>query len=139
MESTVEQLTVELDALRSASTRQSIEADEALHDLASELSTLKSQLEDERSAHQTCQEQEKVLQTRISELEVSVEREKNEKKRDVSGEAERKVREEELGKEKRELLSAYERSEADKIVLEGESESQSLSSQGGAIVDKSIT
>lgn len=120
MTSTVEQLTVELDALRSASTRQSIEAEEALHDLASELSTLKSQLEDERTAHLTIQEQEKALQTRISELEASVEREKNEKKRDVSGEAERKVREEELEKEKRELLSAYERSEADKIVLEGE-------------------
>lgn len=116
----VAQLTTELETLRSESTRQSIQAEEALHELAGKLATAEQLLEQERLEKVNATAGEERERRKVLVLQHEVE----EGKRAIAGrsqeEKERGKKAEQLEREKRELLEVYERTEGDKRQLEGE-------------------
>lgn len=117
----VTHLTAELESLRAESSRQSLEAEAALHELGIKLSGVETLLEVERTAGKESIAREELERKKVGELEAALLKEKAAGSRVQEEYGERSKKETELEREKRELVVVYERSEADKSILEGES------------------
>jgi TolA-binding protein len=115
-------LQAELESLRSDSTRQSIEAEEALHDLAAKLASVEQLLEQEKVQNQSITQREEQERKRATELEEQLTLEREKHKGAGDEELQRRNKEQELIKDKRELLEVLDREQADKKQLEGESQ-----------------
>lgn len=121
MEQQQDSVKAELESLKATSTRQSIQAEQALHDLSTKLSAVESQLAVEQERSRLAAEAQEREKTRAAELEQQLAREREDRRVEATGGEQKRRKEEQLEREKRELLSVYERSEADKAALEGES------------------
>ena len=119
-------LRAELEASESNRTLQTIESEQLLHDLAGKLATAERQLEQERLAVQQATAREQQEKERVVGLEEQLKQERERQAGHSKDDEERRHREEQLAREKRDLMDVYERSEADKKQLDGESHSLSV-------------
>lgn len=120
MSETGPDLNAELESLRAQSSRQAIDAEEALHQLTNKLSDLESQLAESKLNAQVLIQNEAVQLERVKELDALLVKEKNNNKVVLSSGMEAKQREEELERSTRDLIDACTRAEEEKVVLEGE-------------------
>lgn len=113
-------LAAELESSKATATRQAIEAEEALHDLAGKLATAEQQLEQERMQALEASAREEQQKQRVVGLEEQLKQERERQAGQGKDDEDRRRREEQLTREKRDLMDVYERSEADKKQLDGE-------------------
>lgn len=114
-------LTAALEETKAAATRERIESETALHELAGKLAAAEQQLEQERLVAQQAAQREAQEKQQVVGLEEQLRQEKERQAGQGKDDEERRRREEQLVREKRDLMDVYERSEADKKQLEGES------------------
>lgn len=119
MSETSPDLIAELESLRAESSRQAIDAEEALHQLTNKLSDLESQLVESRLNEQVSMENVRVESERVKQLDALLVEEKNNSKAIESGGIEAKKRQEELERSTRDLVDACTRAEEEKATLEG--------------------
>ncbi|KAK4051609.1 Protein mlp1 [Microbotryomycetes sp. JL201] len=111
-------LEAERDAAQATATRQQIEAEQALHDLTQQLADAQRQIELERQFKAAEQQALAQARERVAALEQQVEAQQTRHQDANSVDEQHKKHAEQLEREKRELLDAYERSETDKRALD---------------------
>lgn len=110
----------ELEQLRAESTRQQLEAEQALHDLTGQLSALEAQVNEEKQrANQASAEAERERVHR-GELESQLNQLRSAGEQQVRLTQQRQRDQEDHEKEKRELLQVVERAQQDNHALQGE-------------------
>ena len=118
---TVEGLTAELESNRAHSTRQALEAEEALYELTNQLTDLQRRLDGEQAAKQAALEQSRAGQVKAQELHGELLKERESRTGDAALRDKLAQVQEQSEKEKRELLQVVERANTDKEALQGTS------------------
>ncbi|KAK4056430.1 Protein mlp1 [Microbotryomycetes sp. JL221] len=111
-------LEAERDAAIASTTRQQIEAEQALHDLTTRLTQTEQQLDQQKKQDDERTRAEQQLHDRVKALESELEQERARKQSSLTNDEQHKKQVEQLEKDKRDLLDVYERAEADKKSLD---------------------
>lgn len=110
----------ELEQLRAQSTRQQLEAEQALHDLTGQLTTLEGQLNEEKQRADQANVVAEQERAKCVGLESQLEQLKQNGDEQAQLTRQRQHDQEQHDKEKRELLQVVERAQQDNQALQGE-------------------
>ncbi|KAM0789729.1 hypothetical protein ACM66B_006586 [Microbotryomycetes sp. NB124-2] len=114
----IAELEAERDAAQAMATRQQIEAEQALHDLTTQLTDVQRQLESERQAKASEQQAHAQVRDKVAALERQLEQQQARQREAGNTDEQHKKQVEQLEKEKRDLLDVYERAQTDKQALD---------------------
>lgn len=116
---TVEGLTAELESIRANSTRESLQAEEALHELTNQCTDLRQQLSVREAAEEAARAELRSENAKCQRLQQELAKERESRTGDVAMREKLSEVEERAEKEKRDLLQVVERANADKEALQG--------------------